>query len=377
MKIAFVSYFYDRNLTEPAALLERYFTLTGWADALVEAGAQVAVIQRFGYDAEVIRNGVIYTFVRDPARRFGGLLDYPQRLNRAVAAQRPDVVHVNGLVFARQAWLLKRMLRRTPFVLQDHLDALPRHPLGRWTMKFALRRLDAISFTAQEQARPWFAGGYVRADTPVIELLEGSSLFQLCSRAEARARTGLAGDPLCLWVGRLIPRKDPLTVLNGFAQILTHLPQAHLAMAYGADDLLPTVQAWLAGHPETAARVTLLGRLPYRDLEPIYNSADFFVLGSHHEGSGYAVFEALSCGVVPIITDIPSFRLMTGNGTMGSLWPVGDAAAFARTLVDWHARLQPDTPVQMRAFFDQNFSFPALGRKALAAYTALVDRARL
>ncbi|MCC7352688.1 MAG: glycosyltransferase [Anaerolineae bacterium] len=376
MRVVFVSYFYDRDLTTPAALLERYFTLTGWADALVEVGAQVAVVQRFGHDAEVVRNGVVYTLARDPARRFGGLLDWPHRINQAVVAQRPDVVHVNGLAFARQARLLKRALRYVPLFLQDHADAPPKRWLHKVSLRLALRQMDGFGFAARDLARPWLDSGLLPANAPLFELMEGSSLFGLDTRSAARARTGLAGDPLCLWVGRLNSNKDPLTVLKGFARALPHLPRARLVMVYGEAELLHDVQEWLKGDADTAGHVTLLGSLPHRDLEAIYNSADFFLLGSHHEGSGYAVLEALSCGVVPIVTNIPSFRTLTGDGTMGGLWPVGDADALARTLVDWHERLQPDAPEKMRAFFDQNFSFSAIGRKALAAYAALIEGAR-
>ena len=43
MRVACVSYFYDHELTTPEALLERYGTLTGWAEGLAAAGADVIV----------------------------------------------------------------------------------------------------------------------------------------------------------------------------------------------------------------------------------------------------------------------------------------------------------------------------------------------
>ena len=46
-----------------------------------------------------------------------------------------------------------------------------------------------------------------------------------------------------------------------------------------------------------------------------YGAADVFVSGSHSEGSGYALIEAMSAGVVPVVTDIPSFRAIAGDDT--------------------------------------------------------------
>ena len=42
-----------------------------------------------------------------------------------------------------------------------------------------------------------------------------------------------------------------------------------------------------------------------------YSAADLFVVGSHHEGSGYSLMEACACGAMPVVTDIPTFRLLT------------------------------------------------------------------
>ncbi len=78
--------------------------------------------------------------------------------------------------------------------------------------------------------------------------------------------------------------------------------------------------------------MTLVGRVDRADLPNYYAAADVFVSGSHYEGSGYALIEAMSAGVVPVVTDIPSFRAIAGD--TGARWTPGDAADFARVLVE-------------------------------------------
>ena len=371
-------YYYEKFLTSPAELLERYPTLTQWADGLAAAGARVSVVQRFGRNAEVRRNGVLYRFAHAPHVRFGSVLDRARRINEVVAALEPDIVHANGSGFARQAARLKALLPHVPVVLQDHANPPPARWFSRATLRHAMRAVDAVSFTVPQQMLPWQQAGIVPPDKPLLLLPEGTSAFRLQPRQEARERTGLYGHPFCLWVGRLNANKDPLTVLQGFGHALTYLPNALLVMVYGAADLLPQVKDWLRHHPHVAAHVLLLGKMPHEALESLYNSADFFLLGSDYDGgSGYSVLEALSCGVVPLITDIPSFRAVTDNGKFGGLWPVGDAETLARTLVDWNARLTPDTTQQIRAYFEANHSLTALGSQAVEAYGRLLqDRER-
>ena len=56
---------FDNGLTDPDARLARYFTLTGWRDALVRAGAgPVAVVQRSRRDARAERTRLAQHFER-------------------------------------------------------------------------------------------------------------------------------------------------------------------------------------------------------------------------------------------------------------------------------------------------------------------------
>src|SRR5262249_38618635 len=71
---------------------------------------------------------------------------------------------------------------------------------------------------------------------------------------------------------------------------------------------------------------------PHSSMEAHLRAADFLVQASHAEGSGVALIEALACGTTPLVTDIPSFRRITGAGAAGSLTPVGDAAGLANAL---------------------------------------------
>lgn len=235
-----------------------------------------------------------------------------------------------------------------------------------------MRRLDAVSFTAPEHAEPWRKGGFLRPETPDFCIMEGSSRFGLQSRTSARSETGLHGDPFCLWVGRLNANKDPITVLKGFECAARYLPDPQLAMVYGEEEMLPAVRAWLAGHPYIADRILLLGKLPHRQLEAVYNSADLFLLGSHHEGSGYGALEALACGVMPILTDIPAFRTLLERGEIGSLWSVGDPASLAWVMLAAYSRLTLQMRVSVRTYFEANWSFEAIGRDALTVYRQLM-----
>lgn len=105
-----------------------------------------------------------------------------------------------------------------------------------------------------------------------------------------------------------------------------------------------------------------------------YNSADYFVLGSHYEGSGYALSEALRCGCPPIITDIPSFRMMTNDGQLGALWATGDKNSFAAAATLAINKSLKDEANACIEFFRENLSFDAIAKTAMKHYSNVINR---
>jgi glycosyltransferase involved in cell wall biosynthesis len=177
-----------------------------------------------------------------------------------------------------------------------------------------------------------------------------------------------------------------LTYVEGFERAAGRLPDAALTMVFGASQLLAEVERRIADSATLRGRVHLLGKLEHRELAPLYRATDLFVLGSHHEGSGFALIEALSFGVVPVVSDIPSFRVLTDGGRIGALFPVGDAGALARALErlgspessqssqssdDWAARR-----ALVRVHFERELSWSPLAHRALAIYREAEVRRR-
>jgi len=115
----------------------------------------------------------------------------------------------------------------------------------------------------------------------------------------------------------------------------------------------------------------LLGEVPHSQVELLMSAADLYVSASHREGSGYALIEALACGLPPVVSDIPSFRALTAGGSIGDLWPCGNASELADRLINAAARPRQATRAQVREHFTRELSFDAVGRKLAAAYAQL------
>jgi glycosyltransferase involved in cell wall biosynthesis len=142
-------------------------------------------------------------------------------------------------------------------------------------------------------------------------------------------------------------------------------------MCYRHAPLLDAVRARITGDAALATRVRLLGEVPYPEIQMHYRAADFLVQASHAEGSGGALIDALACGTTPLVTDIASFRRITGEGEFGALVPMDDAAALATAIRDWSGRERTTLRRRAREHFERDLSFDAIGRQLRVAYDTL------
>jgi glycosyltransferase involved in cell wall biosynthesis len=358
-------------------LLEAWPTLPRVAEAVANSGVSVTVVQAAASNAEFTRDRVDYRFVacRRPGRIGRKLMSFARQgaVGTAVATARPDVIHFHGLTLSGCLASVRRAAWSAPIVVQDHAGRVLRfweRPLARR----ALGAVDGVMFTSRAQAEPWLEHGVLPRGVPLFEVCESSSSFTPGDLGAARAATGLYGDPCLLWVGRLNRNKDPLMALEAVRLALRDLPSLHFWCFYTEAPLLGDVRARIAADRMLSDRVHLMGSVPHEDVEQLCRAADLFLSGSHSEGSGYALIEALASGVTPIVTDIPAFRAITGEGTVGALVSRADSEAMARSLVELAALDRAELRQKARAHFERSLSFNVLGQRLREVYETVMSQ---
>ncbi|MFN8472667.1 MAG: glycosyltransferase family 4 protein [Anaerolineae bacterium] len=389
MKVCFAVLHYDERVAEHdvAAYLRTVPVHRALPREVAALGHDVDVVHLYPRDTVYAEDGVTYHFIasgrvpRAAARvasgiRHGDAAAYEPawRAIDAIRALRPDIIHVHGIGLNLNLFLLYRALGRTrpPVVLHYHGGYPAVSRIGRALQRANFRRAARLLFTTHTHAQPFIDGGVLDNDDRIVDLMETSSDFAPIPRGEARRRTGMAGEPVFLWVGRLDPVKDPLTALQGFARILDAWPHAELYMYYRTDALLPQMRAFCDGKPHLAQHVHFRGAAPYERMPDIYSSTDFLLQASHREFSGCAVLEAMACGVIPVVTDIPSFRAMTAGGCHGVLFPPGCPNALAAGVLRVPPAEIPARSAAVRKHFHATLSFPALAWRLAEVYAGVV-----
>ena len=135
--------------------------------------------------------------------------------------------------------------------------------------------------------------------------------------------------PVILGVGRLTRQKDFLTLLRAFAEVRRCRTARLMILGEGEDR--SALEA-LAAELGVADDVSLPG---FQENAMAYMARSAaFVLSSAWEGLPTVLIEALAAGTSVISTDCPSGpREILQEGRLGTLVPVGDAAALATAIL--------------------------------------------
>ena len=178
------------------------------------------------------------------------------------------------------------------------------------------------------------------------------------------------GPPLVVMTGRAGYQKDHLTA----ARLLAHLPGDWQLAICGAGTDRPDFQRRMraAAGPGAAARLRFLG--PMRDIRPLLQAADLFLIPSRYEGMPIAALEAFEAGLPLASTRIPGMAEILATHPMVVDFTrdetPGAVAARLVALVGAARAEGPAAPARIRTAWAGRFSF-AHWRGALAG---LVDR---
>jgi glycosyltransferase involved in cell wall biosynthesis len=259
-------------------------------------------------------------------------------LRRAVRADRPAV-------FFAPAYTAPLALG-LPFAVTIHDVSFMAHPewfrpRERWRRRFLARRMAAsasVIFTDSEFSRSEIASRLQVEDSRLIVIPPGAPAPSTrTSNGSLRASADSHGsdrsstrEPLVLYVGTLLNRRNLPELIASFAKGTDTLPDARLVIV-GADrtwppqDLTHTARAF-----GVEARVELHPYLSHDALQQLYARASVFVFLSEYEGFGLTPLEALTADTPIVVLDTPVAREVYGDAA--EYVGIGDIIATAEAI---------------------------------------------
>ena len=286
----------------------------------------------------------------------------PFRFNSFIKSLKPDYILVHGFGTAHYLIFLKIICPKAKIVLQCNGFAPKPKGISRLIFTISNRFIDGYLFTGIENAKPWYESK-ILSRNKIFEVMEGSVQFRFKGNDSRKENS-------FIWVGRLDENKDPLTILKAFNRFLDIEPRAKLTMVFHEGHLESQVAEYMAVNNLTDA-VELKGFVAHEHLENLYHQHRYFILGSHYEGSGYALLESMACGCVPIVTTIPSFEYMTDNGNFGLLFSPEDEEELVEQLKKTTTIDYADYQQKTLNHFEKKLSFQAIADEIAKVFQSL------
>jgi glycosyltransferase involved in cell wall biosynthesis len=150
-------------------------------------------------------------------------------------------------------------------------------------------------------------------------------------RTALRERYGMPSDAIAiLFSAKLVPRKDPMTLLQAYKRMRM---RGRASIVFMGDGILREPLESYAREHGLSERVVFAGFVNQREIPKHYAMCDVFVLPSLYEPRGAVINEAMVCGLPVVVTDhcgsIGDIVLAEDNAFV---YQAGDAAELASYL---------------------------------------------
>ena len=200
-----------------------------------------------------------------------------------------------------------------------------------------------------------------------------TSEFVPCSvarRQELRARFGVSQAlRIVLFVGRLAPEKELISLVGAFAAVAASMPEALLVLV--GDGPSREAVALRVAALGIGERVRLTGRLAPAEVLQWMQLSDIFALVSSNEGFPCSLVEAMAAGLPSVVSSIPANTQLVEPGVHGLHATPKDEASIADCLAwlltDGEARLRMGEAARRRVL--ENYATD----KVLDRYEALFE----
>jgi glycosyltransferase involved in cell wall biosynthesis len=156
-------------------------------------------------------------------------------------------------------------------------------------------------------------------------------------RGDVRKSLGIGENPLVVFVGGFFHWHDISGLLDAFALVLRHCPEARLVLI--GDGIQHEAMIQYADELQITPYVKFTGSMPHADIPRMVNAADIAVAPYLENpqlglwGSSMKLFEYMACGAAVVASNLGQISEVIQDGYNGLLTPASDVNALARAIL--------------------------------------------
>lgn len=303
---------------------------------------------------------------------------WPKYIKRVWDAHGFELLRAHSVRYVGPAALLARRRYRLPVPVVTHHHHLDPSPLNPLIERRVIEASDCVITDSEFAKRQLAEELGVRTDhVQVVYCGVGSKFVPLPKDPDLARRWGLEGKQVLLCLGPLIKRKNPIFLLEAFAEIRQAAGDRVALVWVGSGPLRKGLEA-LARRLGLERAVVFTGYVPEAEKVAVLNLADIFVFPSLLEGFPLAPQEAMSCGKPVVAFRLASLPEMMEDGASGFLVEPNDRRAFVEKvlLLLRESGLRARFGAAAAERVDRHFRWDVTVRQVLKVYQEVVDGCR-
>jgi len=213
--------------------------------------------------------------------------------------------------------------------------------------------------------------GYKRVITIPVGI--HSDKFSPKDKSAFRDEIGISNeDPLLLYVGRLEPYRDLLTLIRSMKVISRDFPTAKLLIV-GKGSLEDKIRI-ISNHNKN---IILLGKIPNSKMPWVYSAADITLLPMKKTcvfTFGMVILESMACGTPVISVPVPGAKDILNVWRNGILVPFEDHKTLADAVITLleNEKLRKKMGENARKIIERNYDWRVLVKKYIKAYKSVI-----
>ncbi len=294
-----------------------------WADYFAERGHQVHLLS---LEKAGPTRAEVHQLKAPPLPRPLRYLSILPQVRRLAGSLRPDLVNAHFL--PNYGWI-SALAGLSPLAVSiwgsDILISARRSPLHLWRARHVLSRCRTVTCDGENL----FGALQELGVEPgrILNVPMGIEEEIITSRKNSWPPDKKI---LIASIRQLEPVYDVATLIGALPLLGSEISRISLAVA-GTGSQTEAL-ASLARQTNVTGDVDFLGSLGHEEVIGLLQKTDIYVSTSISDSTSVSLLEAMACGCVPVVTDIPGNREWITDGENGYLFPAGDQAFLARLL---------------------------------------------
>jgi len=285
---------------------------------------------------------------------------------------KPDIIHFHAIGPGFYIPFIRKILKNK-IVATHHGFDYEREKWGFFAKQFL--KICEHNFckahyiiTISQHIKNFIIDKYHYNPSKITTIPNGVELPEILSYGEYCKKLNLLPQKYFLFVGRFVPEKRIKELILAFSKINSNWK---LVIAGDADHETEYSRD-IKKMAQEISNVVLTGFIFGEELQELYSNAGCFVLPSSHEGLPIALLEALSYGLLCIVSDIPANKDIKHSSIF--YFPLNDISALAALMQQAIERKIRSYVADARSFILLNYNWDIIASQTYEVYKKVLEK---